>query len=166
MEYGDVLFKFCVTTVQQNSSNVHIRKLKWHSCINKCVFISVLHQVAVLLGYSPGSDVLYDDERSKRHDGLRNITEDVSQSIPRCITVKHNVVFLKNRAEWDYIKWKQSRAKDRALRHIASKSCWSRGTSVTTILLSDRKRLNPLQGLPLDARNGPCKLTFLCVRSW
>ncbi len=31
------------TTVRQNSSNLHIRKFKWHSCINECVFISLLH---------------------------------------------------------------------------------------------------------------------------
>ncbi len=31
-----------VTTVQRNSSNLHIRKFKEHSCINKCVSISVL----------------------------------------------------------------------------------------------------------------------------
>ncbi len=37
----------CVTSitvrVRQNSSNLHIRKLKWHGCIKKYVFISVLH---------------------------------------------------------------------------------------------------------------------------
>ncbi len=32
-----------VITVRQSSSNLHIRKLKWHGCINKYVFISVLH---------------------------------------------------------------------------------------------------------------------------
>ncbi len=32
-----------VITVRQCSSNLHIRKLKWHSCINKYGFISVLH---------------------------------------------------------------------------------------------------------------------------
>ncbi len=30
-------------TVQQNSSNLHIKKLKRHGCIIKYVFISVLH---------------------------------------------------------------------------------------------------------------------------
>ncbi len=32
-----------VTTVRQNSSNLHIRKLKWHGCINKYVFTPVMH---------------------------------------------------------------------------------------------------------------------------
>ncbi len=32
-----------VITVRRNSSNLHIRKMKCHGCINKCVFISVLH---------------------------------------------------------------------------------------------------------------------------
>ncbi len=32
-----------VITVRQSSSNLHISKLKWHGCINKYVFISVLH---------------------------------------------------------------------------------------------------------------------------
>ncbi len=32
------------TTLQQNSSTLHIRKFKWHGCISECVFfISVLH---------------------------------------------------------------------------------------------------------------------------
>ncbi len=33
-----------VITVQQSSSNLHIRKLKWHGCINKYIlYQSVLH---------------------------------------------------------------------------------------------------------------------------
>ncbi len=28
---------------RQNSSNLHVRKLKWHGCINKYFFISVFH---------------------------------------------------------------------------------------------------------------------------
>ncbi len=32
-----------VITVQKSRSNLHIRKLKWHGCISKYVFISVLH---------------------------------------------------------------------------------------------------------------------------
>ncbi len=34
-EYGSM--------VQQNSSNLHKRKFKEHSCIHKCIVISVLH---------------------------------------------------------------------------------------------------------------------------
>ncbi len=36
-------FESRVITVRQNSSNLQIRKQKWHGCINKYVFISVLH---------------------------------------------------------------------------------------------------------------------------
>ncbi len=36
-------YESCETTVPQNSSNLHIRKFKWHGCISECVFISVLH---------------------------------------------------------------------------------------------------------------------------
>ncbi len=32
-----------VITVRQSSSNLHVRKLKWHGCINKYVFISDLN---------------------------------------------------------------------------------------------------------------------------
>ncbi len=39
----ELRFESCVITVQQSSLNLHIRKLKWHSCNNKYVFISVLH---------------------------------------------------------------------------------------------------------------------------
>ncbi len=39
----DLQFESCVITVRQSSSNLHIRKLKWHGCINKYVLISVLH---------------------------------------------------------------------------------------------------------------------------
>ncbi len=39
----ELWFKSRVTTVRQNSSNLHKRKLKWHGCINKYVFIPVLH---------------------------------------------------------------------------------------------------------------------------
>ncbi len=39
----ELRFDSRVTTVQQNSSNLHIRKLKWHGCINKYVFIPVMH---------------------------------------------------------------------------------------------------------------------------
>ncbi len=39
----ELRFEFRVITVQQNSSNLHIRQLKWHGCINKHILISVLH---------------------------------------------------------------------------------------------------------------------------
>ncbi len=39
----ELWFESCVITVRQSSSNLHKRKLKWHGCINKFVFISVLH---------------------------------------------------------------------------------------------------------------------------
>ncbi len=39
----ELRFESCVITVRQSSSNLHIRKLKWHSRINKYLFISVLH---------------------------------------------------------------------------------------------------------------------------
>ncbi len=39
----ELRFESCVITVGQSSSNLHIRKLKWHDYINKYVFISVLH---------------------------------------------------------------------------------------------------------------------------
>ncbi len=39
----ELRFEFRVITVRQSSSNLHVRKLKWHGCMNKCVFISVLH---------------------------------------------------------------------------------------------------------------------------
>ncbi len=38
----DLRFESRVTTVRQNSSNLHKRKLKWHGCISKYVFIPVL----------------------------------------------------------------------------------------------------------------------------
>ncbi len=43
--FGGEEFRFesRVITVRQSSSNLHIRKLKWHGCINKYVFISILH---------------------------------------------------------------------------------------------------------------------------
>ncbi len=39
----ELQFESHVTTVRQNSSNLQIRKLKWHGCINKYVFIPVMH---------------------------------------------------------------------------------------------------------------------------
>ncbi len=39
----ELRFESCVITGQQSSSNLHMRKMKWHSCINKYIFISVLH---------------------------------------------------------------------------------------------------------------------------
>ncbi len=39
----ELRFESRVTTVWQNSSNLHKRKLKWHGYINKYVFIPVLH---------------------------------------------------------------------------------------------------------------------------
>ncbi len=39
----ELRFESCVTTVRQNRLNLHTRKFKWHGCINKCVFIFVLH---------------------------------------------------------------------------------------------------------------------------
>ncbi len=39
----ELRFESRVTTVQQNSLYLHIRKLKWQGCINKYVLISVLH---------------------------------------------------------------------------------------------------------------------------
>ncbi len=40
-------FESRVITVRQRISNLHIRKLKWHGCINKHVFISVLHMLTL-----------------------------------------------------------------------------------------------------------------------
>ncbi len=49
-----------VITVRQSSSNLHIRKLKWHGCINKYVFISVLHLLTLSgmfrVGFGVGHD--------------------------------------------------------------------------------------------------------------
>ncbi len=39
----ELRFESSAITVQQSSSNLHIRKLKWLGCINKYVFISVLY---------------------------------------------------------------------------------------------------------------------------
>ncbi len=39
----ELRFESRFVTVRQNSSNLHVRKLKWHGCINKYIFISVLH---------------------------------------------------------------------------------------------------------------------------
>ncbi len=39
----ELRFESRVITVRQSSLNLHIRQLKWHGCINKYVFISVLH---------------------------------------------------------------------------------------------------------------------------
>ncbi len=53
-EYGDVFRRRgapvqikSVITVRQSSSNLQIRKMKYHGCINKSVFISVLHSLTV-----------------------------------------------------------------------------------------------------------------------
>ncbi len=45
----ELWFESRVITVQQSKPNLHIRKLKWHGCINKHVCISVL-QLWTLLG--------------------------------------------------------------------------------------------------------------------
>ncbi len=39
----ELRFESHVIMVQQSSSNLHISMLKWHGCINKYIFISVLH---------------------------------------------------------------------------------------------------------------------------
>ncbi len=44
----ELRFESHVTTVRQNSSNLQIRKLKWHGCINKYVFIPVMHLLTLL----------------------------------------------------------------------------------------------------------------------
>ncbi len=43
LEGKELRFESRVITVLTSSSNLHIRKLKWHGCINKYIFISVLH---------------------------------------------------------------------------------------------------------------------------
>ncbi len=50
-------FESCVITVRQSSSILHIRKLKWNGCINKCVFISVLHLLTLSGRFSVGFGV-------------------------------------------------------------------------------------------------------------
>ncbi len=50
----ELRFESCVSTVQQSSSNLRIRKLKSHGCINKYVFISVLHLLTLSVGLGLG----------------------------------------------------------------------------------------------------------------
>ncbi len=49
-----------VITVQQSSSNLPISKFKWLGCINKYVFISVLHLLTLSgrfsVGFAVGND--------------------------------------------------------------------------------------------------------------
>ncbi len=39
----EIRFESRVITVRQSSSNLHIRKMKWHGCINNYILMSVLH---------------------------------------------------------------------------------------------------------------------------
>ncbi len=41
--YLELRFESRVTAFRQSSTNLHIRKSIWHGCINKYIFISVLH---------------------------------------------------------------------------------------------------------------------------
>ncbi len=50
-------FESRVPTFQQNSSNLHKRKLKWHGCINKYVFIPFLHLLTLLGRFRVGFGV-------------------------------------------------------------------------------------------------------------
>ncbi len=53
----ELRFESCVTTVRQNSSNLHIRKLKWHGCINKYIFIPVMHLLTLSRRFRVGFGV-------------------------------------------------------------------------------------------------------------
>ncbi len=53
----ELWFESRVITVQQSKPNLHIRKLKWHGCINKHVCISVLHLWTLLGRFRVGFGV-------------------------------------------------------------------------------------------------------------
>ncbi len=46
----ELQFESCEITVRQSSSNLHIQKLKWHGCMNKYIFMLVLHLLTLSVG--------------------------------------------------------------------------------------------------------------------
>ncbi len=56
----ELWFESCVIAVRQSSSNLHIRTFIWHGCIDKYVFISVLHLLTLSGRFRVGFGVGHD----------------------------------------------------------------------------------------------------------